>query len=594
MTQLPKTLVLARRPTLAPCLALVACLATSAATAQVFDPWQTAVGYGTLAATLGANTPTGGGVPIAQIEPTETGGKYYPFLESAELQAAGDPANTALIPIDGSGGAANGGSGHATNVVGRYIYGNFFGLARGADNVTVYEAGEFVNNKLLANVNMAPSAADFNYRVENNSWISLPASPLVVDQRTLRHYDYAIDAFNVTAIVGANNNDAAVPNLAHPRLLTHSLNALAVGRTDGKHSHGAAGDGKTSSDYFAGRVKPDIVAPGTLTSTTTAMVSSAATILHDRANDLPALNLASNNEVMKAILLAGATKDNNIPNPVLPTPLPGWDRTATRPLDEVYGAGQLNVWNSYRILEGGRHAGGAASPGLASSYGWDYQDLKSSAVTSMKYDFVVPVGTVASDLSIILEWNAKVAAPGSWTDTNADVSITDLNLELTASAGGVLPLGTISQSISTVDNVEHIYVPGTLIAGTYTLDVSALSGAINWDYGLAWRMNTVRLLPSADFDQDGFVDGADLIAWQQNLGTLVNATRAQGDADGDGDVDMDDLSLFNAQITPAEVIAAAMQARAAVSAIPEPGTVGLAAAAAGFFAAALRRRRRCG
>lgn len=48
----------------------------------------------------------------------------------------------------------------------------------------------------------------------------------------------------------------------------------------------------------------------------------------------------------------------------------------------------------------------------------------------------------------------------------------------------------------------------------------------------------------ADFDQDGDVDGADILLWQRNLGMSHGATQSHGSADADGDVDLGDLSLW--------------------------------------------------
>jgi hypothetical protein len=55
---------------------------------------------------------------------------------------------------------------------------------------------------------------------------------------------------------------------------------------------------------------------------------------------------------------------------------------------------------------------------------------------------------------------------------------------------------------------------------------------------------TATANPSADFDEDGDVDGDDFLRWQQNLGKTVGAFHSQGDADRDGDVDAADLARW--------------------------------------------------
>lgn len=48
---------------------------------------------------------------------------------------------------------------------------------------------------------------------------------------------------------------------------------------------------------------------------------------------------------------------------------------------------------------------------------------------------------------------------------------------------------------------------------------------------------------SADFDEDGDVDGKDLLTWQRGYGT-PSPTLSDGDADCDNDVDGDDLTIW--------------------------------------------------
>jgi hypothetical protein len=87
-----------------------------------------------------------------------------------------------------------------------------------------------------------------------------------------------------------------------------------------------------------------------------------------------------------------------------------------------------------------------------------------------------------------------------------------------------------------------------------------------------------------DFDGDGDVDGADFIAWQQGLGISDgSATTIDGDANNDGNVDAADLGLWQANFGPGA-------SAVAISAVPEPATLALAAGAALACLAAARRR----
>lgn len=52
------------------------------------------------------------------------------------------------------------------------------------------------------------------------------------------------------------------------------------------------------------------------------------------------------------------------------------------------------------------------------------------------------------------------------------------------------------------------------------------------------------VVPSADFDGNLMVDGADFLAWQRGVGRTTGATEGDGDSDGDGDVDRSDLGIW--------------------------------------------------
>ncbi len=563
-------------------------LATFAPSASA-QTWQESIDYIKLKSRLGSSLPIGSGGIISLVEGSTSGSNAsYPNVTGGEFKAKFDPTlpvGVAVSLTDSSGVAGNGISNHATGVATQF-FGNTGSTAPGANVVVHYEAGNWLQNVLrYATTTFAPPVPQ-SFRVQNHSWIVPELDTLAQDLSALRRFDYLIETGEMTAVVGVNNaNDLA--HATHPHLLVHSYNGISVGRSDGYHSRGA------TAIYGSGRLKPDIVAPREAlvsTSRATATVSSAAAMLHQ----VVAGTDAAKSETMKALLLAGATKQEfagfidtmpltnggplrNVLNP--------WDRTPTRPLDDLFGAGELNVYNSYLIQLGGQHAGSQAPPTTtAGSYGWDYQDHKGdTAVGDVSYNFAIPSGSTAQELSIILAWNVKIddllPAAGQFDPVE---SLQNLDLRLYDSNDNL-----VDESISTVDNVEHIYQTN-LGPGTYTLKVS---GAADWDFGLAWRTTTAFDQISADFNEDGVVDGSDYLTWQRNFGTLLGATHAQGDSDGDGDVDDIDLQNVNNHVLPP---VAPLLAAGSALAIPEPTTLALATGSLLMAAHLAWRRRRRG
>jgi len=542
------------RSTLVVVIALTTLLLSRSVFAQTPEEIREQVGYYQLEEALGEHLPKGVGVPISHVEAREnlTAGPpiYFPNPLFSDFLAGGqapesDPFAQNVTFIDASGGQANGSSGHATTNVGIYFYGNRYSLSPGANTVTIYEANDWMNNVLNLN---GGTPAPHDFRVENFSWIGTFVSETnpttALDVQTLGRFDYLIDNNNITAVVGINSGGTPTA------LLSHSLNAISVGVTPGTNP-----TMPTQNFYFPGRNKPDIVSPGGASSSATANVASAATLLHDSG----AGTNATQSETMKAILLAGATKDE----------FPGWSNSPTQPLDSTFGAGELNIYNSYLIQSGGNDAGSPTEPSSPVGIdGWDYRD--SVEGTPLYYNFEVPAGSTAVELSIILTWNAEV------TDSDADeevfvpdVTLDNLDLRLYDSTSTFLG-SEIASSVSTVDNVEHLFLTD-LSAGTYTLEVTNLTAGGNRDFGLAWRMETLLDDASADFDADGDIDGVDFLTWQRNFGTLTGITHSEGDADGDGDVDTTDRTFFE------DELGTSVGPLAALNAIPEPGSFGLGA-----------------
>jgi probable HAF family extracellular repeat protein len=99
----------------------------------------------------------------------------------------------------------------------------------------------------------------------------------------------------------------------------------------------------------------------------------------------------------------------------------------------------------------------------------------------------------------------------------------------------------------------------------------------------AFLASLTETLPDADFDEDGFVTGADLPRWQNNMGT--GSTHLTGDADFDADVDGGDFLLWQRQLGNGAL-------SAANAAVPEPTTSVLALLGSLAAMGTCRRRRR--
>ncbi len=417
---------------------------TSSLFAQLPSVWHFQVGYTQLLNEFGL-VADGSGLAVAQVEALEAGLRFMPDAMNADF------AGKAFT--QGSPGSALP-SGHATGV-GAGFYGLTNSIAPGITNITGFDANEWLGVKLGFDLGVDPLPQ--NFAVSNHSYVG---SGLTVADATnlLQRFDFAVNQTGMIAVVGVANSGSL------PQLLAPAYNSISVGRTNGSHSFG------TTTFYGAGRTKPEIVAPATSTSQATGWVSSGASLIYDAAMG----SSATQPEVIKAILLAGATKNE----------FPTWDRTTTRPLDEVFGAGEMNVYHSYRILAGGETNGSITEPAApAPNEGWDY-NAAAPAGTPIFYDLDVQVG--AKDLSVILDWNIDVIDSDPTGIFNPSTILADMDLRLYDSTGNFLNT-LLDSSLSTVDNVEHIY-QSILGPGRYTLEVRS---SIAHDYGIAWRFTAV-------------------------------------------------------------------------------------------------------
>ncbi len=431
-------------------------------------------GYTQLSEALGAALPTGAGVGVTHVESKLPS---PPFETDAYLTQAGSGTFSGSGRFNGKQFTAKSGAGafsfHADEVASFY-YGNSAGLttirhsmAPGITEVDCYAAGPW-DDEFLAPLPSRLDPAVETRAVQCHPWIYDAGTGEAVSVRDLvRRQDFSINRDNYVCSVGLNNGSTAVV----PDMWASCYNALSAGLTNGEHSRG----GVTSDMDGPGRRKPEIVVPVNATSYAAGYLAGAAALLRQHANAIGTDN-ARHAKTLKAVLLAGATKDE----------FPAWSRTAAHPIDAVFGAGELNIYNSYFILDGGEQPANNAAgrPHMA----WDYHTLSASGTAD--YRLHVPAGRYGVELSAFLVWHRTL------TDSNnsptifslAPDALIDFNLTLfrDPSAGGA-PV-TIDTSTSSLYNMEHIWKKD-LPAGNYRLRVGRGSGAAH-DYAIAWRLTT--------------------------------------------------------------------------------------------------------
>ncbi|MBC8040807.1 MAG: hypothetical protein H7Y06_09710 [Opitutaceae bacterium] len=415
--------------------------------------WKDEIGYTRLQLLAGGELPTAPSNGYTQAEAPDGANNYAP--ETTDTNFSGR-----VFSLKSGTSSAN----EHAQAVATNFYGNATSLLPGNAAVDLYNANNWIGAGFLgatsSDVPLTESRA-----VQNHSWISASGNTESLVVEINERLDYAINLDGFVSVIGVNNGSSTTL----PQLLAQSYHTISVGLSNGGHSAGF-----TTLDG-SGRIKPDIVAPDTLTSFATPMVSSAAGLLYAKLAATPySLTGADRPRVIKALLQAGATKDT----------VSSWANTSSRPLDLVYGAGELNVYNAYATLRSGRAA--ASDSVSVPSRAWAAESV--AAGSTKTYYFTVPAGFAATPFCAALNWHRVITTStsggGPFRTRTWSSSLADLNLRLyTASS---FSLGTlIAESASTVDNVELVY-QSALAPGSYALVVENLSTTAT-PYALAWH-----------------------------------------------------------------------------------------------------------
>ena len=289
------------------------------------------IDYTKLKAESGSGLPSGSGVKVIQVE-------YLRDNVWAPEMTGELAGKTLTYATDTYGGYSS----HAYDV-GCYLGGTSTSITPGVTGWSAYRANDYYG---MASLRTGESSAPFtaSWDIENHSWVGY--STLFSVQISQRQ-DYRIERDNVISVVGMPNGSTMYD------LFANCYNVISVGTSTGDHPHTG------TYQEVSGRQKPDLVGTATWTSYATPIVASCATLLVDEIKRTASLSEARHPLVIKALLMAGATKEE----------FPGWSHTSAQPLDAIYGAGEVNIYNSYKMLMTGRQQ--ASSSSLLNISGWD-------------------------------------------------------------------------------------------------------------------------------------------------------------------------------------------------------------------------------
>ncbi len=442
------------------------------------------IGFTDLELELGSALPDAGSISVTQVE--------------AILSEACAPDKTLaefshITFIDKTSTICTGTSAQATSVATNF-YGADTSSSSAIGSVDLFERNDWIFSFL----NMSTPADEpkiSGTRLANHSWVG-NATTVGANTSILGRVDFVVEQDEFIQVVTMS----ATPDTEH--LLSDSFNAIVAGL-----SNGTSGVGTTalSSVYTAGRARPDIVAPESTVSSASPRVASAAALLMDYAHTKLSLSHGSTynrdssftiynaerSETIKAALMAGAdrnTAGNTNSADITDYRVDAANRT-TNGLDTRFGAGQVNVYNSYHVLAAGEQSSTEEGGTTITSTGFDYDSafggLNGTSNTVATYSF--STGAIGGqNLKAALVWNLKHRG------LLQDDILYDLDLQLidvTASDA------VVASSTSTIDNTENIWFD---LASNNEYQLKVIPGvgqpAFEWDYALAWQVSTLPVV----------------------------------------------------------------------------------------------------
>ncbi len=421
------------------------------------------IDFDTLQTEQGNALATGQHIEIVQVEASSAGENeepvYYPN--------AADPEFVNVNFVDKTQGVSTQLSGHATSMA-RSIVGETQSMTPGVQTVNNYEVIDWINRVLFAGVQKRPQLG--NGRLANHSWVAA-FEDAAITLEVLRRIDWLVDNDNFIQVAGYTGGTSPV--------LSHAYNVIAV-----RHLLAPVEGGSAAIDalYVGGRSLPHVTVPAASPSSATAIATSAVALLMDDAHPqtLP-------NELLKALLMAGADRntDNSARGDIVEYRHSA-QHVTDNGLDIRYGAGQLNIYNSYKILQGGQQSSIEAGSDTITEAGYDVVSAfggDNGSAEQTRYAFYTH--QESATLKVSLNWNLKLEEDGVGVFNPSPVLYNlDLQLVDVTQAQEVI----VAQSKSQSNNNENLWLA---LQPNKKYQLRVLNGQgipFQWDYALAWQI----------------------------------------------------------------------------------------------------------
>jgi hypothetical protein len=334
----------------------------------------------------------------------------------------------------------------------------------------------YVNSRVLSNTNGFSSDAQVRngvgYAIDQgvdimNLSLTYNAATNTGNTQLELMIDWAAYARGISTSLATGNISGSNPSTSSVRGPSSAYNGVTVGRTTADFSrvHSDSAIAFTGD----GRMKPDVVAPGTALTLanddweggapdwdtslngTSFAAPHVAGLMAQQIEAGTNLGLSTNPLVVKSTIMNSADKvldkSGNAWEPANLT-LPGGVFTTSQPLDTHSGAGQIDG-----LALATQYLAGEQGPTSANPIGWDLHEVNNSQSIDYTLHRQLEAGSM---LTATLSWFRHVNRTDDGdglvnaADTFTRSPLNNLNLQILRN--GVL----LAQSISAVDNVEHL------------------------------------------------------------------------------------------------------------------------------------------